>query len=152
MTQLHEELIKTLNKALKPGSFQVMCILQPVPSLYGRISQQRGGNMLNLENIEGGSVMWTGGVGLKGDEADEAVAHAHFMKTAEKIKAFSESVNGARDLVYMNYAEPSQDPLGSYGAENLQFMRDVAAEYDPQGMFQNWVRGGFKVSKAQAVA
>ncbi|KAL4796483.1 hypothetical protein BDV19DRAFT_398303 [Aspergillus venezuelensis] len=37
---------------------------------------------------------------------------------------------------------------GDYGKENLAFLQDVAGEYDPKGIFQEVVPGGFKVSRA----
>lgn len=49
---------------------------------------------------------------------------------------------------FLNNAAPFQDPLGSYGAENLQFMQDVAKKYDPDEIFQTLMPGGFKLSKA----
>ncbi|KAH9998550.1 FAD binding domain protein [Xylariaceae sp. FL0662B] len=52
---------------------------------------------------------------------------------------------GLRKFKYLNYADPSQDPLGSYGEYNLEFLRKVSAKYDRDGMFQNRVPGGFKL-------
>lgn len=51
--------------------------------------------------------------------------------------------------VYLNYADPSQDPLASYGEENVKFMKKVAAEYDAPGVFQTLCPGGFKLSKVE---
>ena len=45
--------------------------------------------------------------------------------------------------VYLNYAAPFQDPLGSTGQEMVQ--RAVARKYDPRGFFQTRLRGGFKL-------
>lgn len=59
--------------------------------------------------------------------------------------------NRARDMnllhefQYLNYAEPSQDPIGSYGDENVESLRRASREYDPRGVFQRQVPGGFKL-------
>ena len=53
-----------------------------------------------------------------------------------------------RDLVYLNYAGRNQDPLGSYGADELAQLRRVAAKYDSRGVFQRRVPGGFKLDQA----
>jgi hypothetical protein len=50
--------------------------------------------------------------------------------------------------VYLNYADGTQDPIGSYGEENERKIREVAAKYDPLGAFQKLCPGGFKVSKS----
>lgn len=49
---------------------------------------------------------------------------------------------------YLNYAAQDQDPLGSYGEENLARLRAVSGKFDPRGMFQRNVPGGFKLVKA----
>ena len=53
----------------------------------------------------------------------------------------------ARDYIYLNYAYPKQDPIRTYGAENVRLLKNAAAKYDPKGVFQKLVPGGFKVSK-----
>nr|XP_036577396.1 FAD binding domain-containing protein [Colletotrichum truncatum]KAF6784367.1 FAD binding domain-containing protein [Colletotrichum truncatum] len=46
----------------------------------------------------------------------------------------------------MNYANPEQDVIGSYGEENVKFLKETAAKYDPTGFFQQRVPGGWKKS------
>jgi hypothetical protein len=53
---------------------------------------------------------------------------------------------GNLDWLHINYANETQDVLGSYGAENVKKMKEVAFKYDPQQIFQNLCPGGFKVS------
>lgn len=50
---------------------------------------------------------------------------------------------------YLNYSDISQDPLSTYGEDNFKRMREVAMKYDPTGVFQTRVPGGFKLSKAK---
>lgn len=47
---------------------------------------------------------------------------------------------------YLNYAAPFQNPLASYGAHNLQFLKEVSKKYDPDQIFQRLVPGGFKLN------
>ncbi|KAL5116512.1 hypothetical protein ACEQ8H_005633 [Pleosporales sp. CAS-2024a] len=46
---------------------------------------------------------------------------------------------------YLNFAAWFQDPLGSYGTESKRKLRQVASKYDPSGVFQRQVPGGFKL-------
>jgi hypothetical protein len=46
---------------------------------------------------------------------------------------------------YLNYAAAYQTPLETYGEDNLGFMRAVSKKYDPKGVFQKRVPGGFKL-------
>jgi hypothetical protein len=49
------------------------------------------------------------------------------------------------DRIYLNYAAAWQDPFKGYGQKNIDFMKAVAKKYDPKGMFQKQVVGGFKL-------
>lgn len=46
---------------------------------------------------------------------------------------------------YMNYAAMDQDPIGSYGNENVEFLKRVQKLYDAEGVFTALVPGGHKV-------
>lgn len=50
------------------------------------------------------------------------------------------------DWEYINYADETQDLLGSYGADNVRRLRDVSEGYDPEQVFQTLCRGGFKLT------
>lgn len=43
----------------------------------------------------------------------------------------------------MTFDTGSRKVLGSYGAENIKLMQEVAAKYDPEGVFQKLQNGGF---------
>ncbi|CAO2654998.1 Nn.00g117310.m01.CDS01 [Neocucurbitaria sp. VM-36] len=46
---------------------------------------------------------------------------------------------------YLNFAASFQDPFDSYGEEQKETLREVAKKYDPEGVFQTQVAGGFKL-------
>lgn len=50
-----------------------------------------------------------------------------------------------REFVYLNYANQVQEPIASYGREDVARLRAAARRYDPSGVFQRQVPGGFKV-------
>lgn len=85
-----------------------------------------------------------------GEDAPLAIAQAGLAAMTAKLKAFVTENGKAAELVYLNYAFADQDPLGSYGPENVKFMKDVAARYDPEGFWQTRVPGGFKLSRVAA--
>ena len=67
---------------------------------------------------------------------------------AEQTKNVTESLGTADRFLYHNFAAKSQKPFCGYGIENVEFLQKVGAEYDPTGVFQTLVPGGFKISKA----
>jgi len=70
-------------------------------------------------------------------------------RTAEKITRDIASIANEMGLLQefqcINYADPSQDPIGSYGTENVEYLRQVSRKYDPKGVWQKQVPGGFKL-------
>lgn len=48
-------------------------------------------------------------------------------------------------FLFANYAGPFQDVTGSYGEANRRILREIAMEYDPEGVFQRLQPGGFKL-------
>lgn len=65
----------------------------------------------------------------------------------DELAAFAKSIGADNEYVYLDYADADQDPLGSYGEENVRKMKAAAKKYDPKGVFQKLVPGGFKLSK-----
>lgn len=73
------------------------------------------------------------------------------LEASRKIVGSAESMakkNGTfLDFRYSNYASRDQDPLASYGHQNMEKLRDVARRYDPEGVFQRLQFGGWLVSR-----
>lgn len=78
---------------------------------------------------------------------DDEIYHAAQVWLST-VRNYTTYVGMDHPFEFLNNAAPFQDPLGSYGAKNLQLMRDVAKKYDPDEVFQTLVPGGFKLSKA----
>ena len=50
-------------------------------------------------------------------------------------------------VLYMNDCSHDQDPLGSYGAENVAKLCEVSQKYDPGQVFQKLQHDGFLLRK-----
>ena len=82
------------------------------------------------------------------DDADEKVIESATQKFIDSVDVYTRSVGQYKRFRYMNYAYPTQDVIGSYGVENVEFLRKVSRKYDPAQVFQNLVPGGFKLGRA----
>lgn len=82
------------------------------------------------------------------DEADDALFHRLASSALDQLTTYARSIGADNEYIYLNYAGRTQNPLKGYGRENVEYMRRVAREYDPTGVFQHQVPGGFKVSSA----
>ena len=67
-------------------------------------------------------------------------------KAIDDIEAMAKRRQTYHPYKYANYCATWQNPFGSYGEENLQFLRDVSKEVDPDQLFQWGCPGGFKIS------
>jgi len=66
-------------------------------------------------------------------------------KMIKDIACIAEEMGLLHKFQYINYADPSQKPIASYGVENVEFLRQVSRKYDPEGVWQRQVPGGFKL-------
>ncbi len=115
--------------------------------MFADIGVAKGGNVMGMDQYGGNALLWLSAVSVK-DPEHEALVHRKTAAVAGQLKRYAESISALAPWVYINYADPSQDPLASYGKENLEFMRMVSAKYDPHGLFQDRVPGSFKLSRA----
>lgn len=128
------------------GNFTTQCLLQPLPKVYGQTSARNGGNVMGVQNQPVDGLLFVAIVLLKTPE-QQAFAYPRIQAWVGELKAFAATIeNGNLDWVYLNYADGSQDPLRSYGAENVRKMKLAAAKYDPAEVFQKLSVGGFKIS------
>ncbi|CEJ89643.1 hypothetical protein VHEMI05474 [[Torrubiella] hemipterigena] len=129
------------------GQVDWMVSLIPQPKVQKSHAAARGGNMLGLETADDEIVLWLLSR-WNNPSLDDMVSDARqtFLDKANQIA----KANGADSpFVYINYAGYNQNPLCGYGKENVDFLRQVANKYDPSGVFQKQMPGGFKIGNVQ---
>ena len=78
----------------------------------------------------------------------EAFAYPKVKAWVDSVAEFSRGIDGGLlEWRYLNFADKTQDPMASYGEANIKLMKEVAAKYDPEQVFQKLCPGGFKVSQ-----
>ena len=147
--ELHAEMVEELKGYIPDGDFVTQCLFQPLPKLFGQRSTAAGGNIMGVEKQKCNGYLMLAVAQVRTRE-QEAFAYEKVKTWVQSAKDFAGTIeDGILDWVYLNYADPSQNPLASYGVENLQKMKDVAAKYDPKGVFQKLCPGGFKISNVK---
>lgn len=111
--------------------------------------QKRGGNPLGLTPEEGPLLLLNMNVQWN-DVADDQRILDFNRRVIERTVAHSKEIGAYDEYLYMNYASQFQDVIGSYGAENKARLVGIAEKYDPTGVFQDLVPGGFKLDSAPA--
>jgi hypothetical protein len=143
---LHEQFVADWKAQSPDGDFINHAIFQAMPTIFSQHSLSRGGNVVGLGREKDNAVMFQVQHMINGVE-QEKLARERMIKFRETIKQYSVEQDAAVEWEYLNYADFTQDPLSTYGEENVKFLKKVATKYDPDGVFQTRMPGGFKISK-----
>ncbi|KAI1131761.1 hypothetical protein F5Y10DRAFT_275322 [Nemania abortiva] len=148
--ELHEKLVSEFKERIPDGDFWTQCLLQPLPTMYAARSVAAGGNAMGLERQSVNGLLFVA-VAMVRTSSQYTWAYLKVKTWLEAVKAFAgtETEGGNLDWIYLNYADMSQNPLRSYGVDNLRRMEEVAVKYDPEQVFQRLCPGGFKISSAK---
>lgn len=143
--ELHNGFIEEL-EAGAGGNWTIVTMYQPFPTLFFEHGVEKGGNVLGLDrNTEENLVLFQIDLSWQREE-DDALFNKVGENMIDQLGGFAESIGGLNEYVYLPYAYRTQNPLATYGQENLDKLRQVATKYDPKGVFQTMVPGGFKLS------
>ncbi|PWY85006.1 FAD-binding domain-containing protein [Aspergillus heteromorphus CBS 117.55] len=137
--------IRAAKSRAQSKDFSVILVVQPWVPLFWKNSQARGGNVLGLERFDQNminidwSYFWN-------DKADDGLFDDIVGSAQVEMDEYAKSTGAYNEFIYLHYAGRTQNPLRGYGRDNVEFMRQVSRKYDPQGVFQRLVPGGFKIS------
>ncbi|KAL4969010.1 FAD-binding oxidoreductase [Aspergillus stella-maris] len=143
---IQDRMILEAKKVVKSENWSIISLFQPLPALFAKIGNERGGNVLGLSEDKNHilDLLW-----LTWDNPlDDSFFNWVGKTYISELESFAGSVGGDHPYIYLNYAGADQNPLRSYGEENLAFLQSVAGEVDPEGVFQEVLPWGFKVSQA----
>ncbi|KAI5918896.1 FAD-binding domain-containing protein [Camillea tinctor] len=141
---LHNKLVDEMKVESSDGDFETQCFFQPLPAIVGRHAAERGGNILGISKQEENTVILLGSLGLNGVD-QEALGRKKMLAWKDELEQYTKDAGTYVPYRYMNYADASQDVVASYGEENVLKMWAVSSKYDPSGVFQTRVPGGFKL-------
>ncbi|KGO63862.1 FAD linked oxidase, N-terminal [Penicillium italicum] len=142
---IHNRMIDEAKAGAKGDDYILSTVIQPLPKLFSDHSTEQGGNMLGLSRFDENLFQLLIYCSWK-DEADDAFFNQLADSALGELTTYSKSIGADNEFIYLNYANSNQNPLSSYGSENVEFIRTVAKKYDQTGVFQTQVPGGFKIS------
>lgn len=125
-----------------PGSLQWTLAFAPLPTVL--VARGANQNVMGTLPDQGNAVLlyimasWS-------DSASSSLVNSKAKEVLDKINAVAKRMGLMHKYVYANFAGIDQKPYVSYGAKNHAFLRQVAKQYDPRGVFQKLVPGGFKL-------
>lgn len=122
-----------ISKIGKVDGLQIQYLLQPMPVTNGT-------NSLGLPANGRDISLWVFTGAWNNAADDEAV-----ITTMQSITDQSEAALKKQGLLlpykYLNYADVTQNPISTYGKENIQRLWAASKKYDPKGLWQKHVPG-----------
>ncbi|KAJ5807458.1 hypothetical protein N7447_010914 [Penicillium robsamsonii] len=116
---------------------------QPIGVDWIKASEAHGGNALGLDSSQV-YLCYAEVVEWIGSAYDEIVA-SWVEETTYKINNATQKAGLYDTFNYIGDAAGFQSIFPGYGVENHQKLIDIAKKYDPRGVFQTLMPGGFKV-------
>lgn len=142
-----EESGKLLAGGTVVGFSPTGCIQTISPNMRRLARERNGGNIMgSLAESDEPLLLFNPAMRF-GDAAGAGEVYRLIDRILTATKKKAQELGKDHDYLYLNYASQFQNPLGSYGAESTKLMREVAAKYDPKGVFQNLRAGGFKLDE-----
>ncbi|KAI9885726.1 MAG: hypothetical protein M1823_002492 [Watsoniomyces obsoletus] len=118
--------------------------IQPISRDMLRRSNSLGENSLGLGPEDGDLIAYQ--LTLIWDSPDNDAAFIALQESVvEQCTTAAREAGLDHPWIDLTHAYATQDPLSSYGADNLARLRSTAKKYDPDGVFQKLVPGGFKL-------
>ncbi|KAH6630037.1 hypothetical protein B0J18DRAFT_443023 [Chaetomium sp. MPI-SDFR-AT-0129] len=145
MLDIFDILNGTLYSFNPEGGIVWSIALEPLPAVLVSHAAKTGGNVLGVSPDDGNnyvmllSALWP-------NSAYNPTVDRISRETVAKIESRARAKGLLQKFQYINYAAPYQKPLASYGAKNIAFLKGVSKRYDPEGVFQTRVPGGFKLA------
>nr|XP_001398768.2 hypothetical protein ANI_1_1246164 [Aspergillus niger CBS 513.88] len=141
-TALYDEVYKAWVEVRKtlPADTVLHYTIQPFGKAAVQAGKERGENIMGHESVP--QCWWVFTCEWPKD-GDDAAAQSAVDIMSEKVQYLAKDKGLLLDFKCMSFATASQRVLGSYGVDNIKRMQEVAAKYDPEGVFQKLQNGGF---------
>ncbi|KAG6991367.1 bifunctional solanapyrone synthase [Physcia stellaris] len=115
---------------------------QPISKSMITAASSTGGNPMGITPKE---QMWLSlNLGWTKQSDDDKVPNI-MDETIALIENLTETRGVYDPFKFLNDASPTQPVFHSYGERNLEKLKTAARKYDPHGMFEKQVPGGFKI-------
>jgi hypothetical protein len=139
-SELHDKLVEELKEVAPEGDFTTQCLFQPLPKLFADRSVKSGGNVMGMQNHQHDGILFLDTTMMKTAE-QEAFAYPRVKQWIEGVRAFANTIDGGNlSWLHLNYADKTQDVLGSYGPESEALLWKVTANMTRSRYFRSFAR------------
>ncbi|KAI0889686.1 FAD-binding domain-containing protein [Annulohypoxylon maeteangense] len=116
----------------------------PIAASVATVGKQYGGNLLGLQEVPQQwyewFITWT-------DSTQEQTIRDISQRITQRCTAATEAKDADLPYLFTNTAGIKQNVLSSFGADNVNTIKAIAAKYDPGQVFQKLQNDGFLIRK-----
>jgi len=147
MKKIHEIWLDTQAPVKSAEGIQLSLGYFPLTKDLLENSNLSGGNAMNIDPNDGPLMIVFLYNNWASEDDDERV-HDFIRRTLTRFREAASEKALLHRYIFTNYAYQTEDVLAGYGEESSRKMKEVSEKYDPEGIFQKAVPGGFKLFKA----
>ena len=141
---MYDKFSSTISEIVDVKGIVWSLTIQPIVPAITSKSAPKGGNSQGLKPSDGPLVnalltsSWS-------ETTDDGLINEVAEKFFNSIETLAREKGVYQKFVYLNYANKTQNPIDGYGAASKANLQAVSKKYDPEGLFQKGVPGGFKL-------
>jgi len=140
VVSVFEKHVAALEKLNIVEPIRFIIVYTPVPKVFGTNK-----NILGLDNLKTNTMVLQPEA-LFPTKKWESLVQGKLRDATAEIDAYAKKTKQDAPFLYINYANPEQNPLRGYGKENGMFLAKAAKKWDSEGYFQRKnVAGEFKL-------
>lgn len=144
MEAFHKKWQETLAKVKDSEGFIFSFGFHPITKALLEQSQKAGGNAMNISPSDGPLFVVLINPAWKLAK-DDALIFAQIDKFVKELRSLAREKGLLHHYIFTNYGYSEDDVMAGYGDESVSRLRAVSHKYDPEGVFQTGVPGGFKL-------
>ena len=122
-----------ITKISAVDGLQIQYLLQPMPVTNGT-------NVMGLAANDKSLAMWVL-TGLWNKATDDAAVNEALQSIVDQSEALLRQQGLSIPFKYLNYADVTQNPISTYGKDNIARLWAASKKYDPKGLWQKRVPG-----------
>lgn len=145
MELFHQKWEELLDKVKDAEGFIFSFGFHPLTKTLLESSERAGGNAMNIPPSDGPLFIVLINPVWKQAEDDERI-FAEVGKFVAELRLLASEKGLLHRYIFTNYGYSKDDVVAGYGEESVSRLRETSKKYDPEGVFQRSVPGGFKLS------
>lgn len=144
MEEFYQRWQETLAKVKDAEGFIFSFGFHPITKALLEQSAKAGGNAMDIPPSDGPLFVVLINPAWKLAEDDQRI-FAEVESFVKDLRTLAQDKGLLHRYIFTNYGYSKDDVIAGYGEESVSKLRATSEKYDPEGLFQKGVPGGFKL-------